>query len=113
MIHDTARALAREMKESPEYLAYAAAREKAMANETNRSLIKEYHKLQLRAQAATVAGEKTDEVMAQLQKLGELLQFNPQASEFLLTEFKLNRLLADVYKILAEAIDVDLSALEA
>lgn len=113
MIHDTARSLARELRESPEYRAYGIAREKAMANDTNRSLIAEYHKLQLRAQAAAVAGEKSDELMAQLQKLGEVLQFNPEASDFLMAEFKVNRLLADIYKILAEAIDVDLSALEA
>lgn len=113
MIHDTARGLARELKESPEYREYCMAREQAMQNETNKSLIAEYHRLQLRAQAAAVAGEKNDELMGQLQKLGELLQFNREASAFLLAEFKVNRLLADVYKILAEAIDVDLSALEA
>ena len=53
-----------------------------------------------------------DEALEKLQKIGELLQLNKEASDYLLAEFRLNRMLGDVYKILAEAIDVDLSALE-
>ena len=41
-----------------------------------------------------------------------MLGLDKDASAFLMAEFRLNRMLGDVYKILAEAIDVDLSALE-
>ena len=34
------------------------------------------------------------------------------ASAFLMAEYRMNQMLGDVYKILAEAIDVDLSGLE-
>lgn len=113
MVYDTANQLARQLKESPEYARYAGAKELAMEDDTTRSLINEYHKLQIRAQAAVVSGGQNKELMQQLQKLGEVLQFNRQASDFLLAEYALNRMLSDVYKILANAVDIDLSALEA
>ena len=53
-----------------------------------------------------------DELLERLRKVGEVLGLDKDASAFLMAEFRLNRMLGDVYKILAEAIDVDLSALE-
>ena len=58
-------------------------------------------------------GKKDDALLEKLQKIGEVLQFDKNASAYLIAEYQMNRMLSDVYKILAEAIDVDLSALEA
>ena len=113
MVYDTVNQLAEELKGSDEYTAFAAARDRAMENDTTKALIQEYHRLQIRAQAASVSGEKNDEILQKLQKIGELLQFDAPASAYLMAEFRLNRMLSDVYRILAEAIDVDLGALEA
>ena len=113
MVYDTAKTLARELQESQEYRAYRDAKETAMENESTRALLKEYHKLQFQAQAAAVSGKKDGEAMQKLQKIGEVLQFDNAASAFLMAEFRMNRMLADVYKTLAEAVDVDLSSLEA
>ena len=66
----------------------------------------------MKAQAALVQGKKDDACMERLQKIGEVLQLNRDASDFLLAEYKLNVMLGDVYKILAEAIDIDLGMLE-
>ncbi len=112
MVYDTAKLLANELKNSVEYREYAAAKERAMENSTTRSLIEEYNRLQIHAQAAMIAGEQNGESMQKLQKIGELLQFDSNASAYLLAEFRLKRMLGDVYKILAEAVDVDLGALE-
>ena len=112
MVYDTAKRLADELHDSDEYRAYAEAKEQALTNETTRALIDEYHRLQIQAQAATVAGGNRDELMQKLQKIGEVLQFDTAASAFLLAEFRLNRMLADVYKTLAAAVDMDLSRLE-
>lgn len=113
MVYDTARQLARELQDSQEYLAYRSAKERAMENDTTRALIDEYHRLQIQAQAAAVSGKGNDELLKKLQKVGEVLQFDGAASAFLLAEYRLNQVLADVYKTLAEAVDVDLSRLEA
>ena len=111
MVYDKARELARDISQSPEYTEYKKLREAAMANETTKGLIQQYHQLQLRAQAAQLGGQK-EELMTQLQKLGEILMLNQDASAYLMAEFRLNQMLGDVYKILAEAIDVDLGALD-
>ena len=112
MIYDNARKLADELKNSEEYRAYRAARERAFQNDSTKNLIAEYHKLQRKAQASVLGGEPNQELMQQLQKLGEVLQFDADAAAFLMAEYRLNTMLGDVYKILAEAIDIDLSALE-
>ena len=112
MVYDTARTLAAELKASDEYQEYEKTREAAMANDTTKALIAEYHKLQMRAQAAVLKGDKDDELMERLRKVGEVLQLDKDASALLMSEYRMNRMLGDVYKILAEAIDVDLSALE-
>ncbi len=111
-VYDKARELSRLLAESREYKAYKETREKALVNDTTKALVKEYHQLQMQAQAAMVQGKKDDAVMERLQKVGEVLQMNRDASEFLMAEYRLNVMLGDVYKILAEAIDVDLSMLE-
>ncbi len=113
MVYDTAKRLADELRQSDEYQSYQTARERALENAATKSLIDEYHKLQIRAQAAAVSGEKNEETLLKLQKIGELLQFDADASACLMAEYRLNRMLADVYKTLAEAIDLDLGALEA
>lgn len=112
MILDQARLLAEELRKSEEYLSYAAARERAMESETTRALIAEYNRLQIRAQAAAVAGENAGELMQKLQKIGEVLQFDSDASAYLMAEYRLKRTLGDMYKILAEAVGVDLGPLE-
>jgi cell fate (sporulation/competence/biofilm development) regulator YlbF (YheA/YmcA/DUF963 family) len=113
IIYDKARELSELVASSDEYRAYKESREKAMENETTRALIAEYHQLQLKAQASAVTGSKDDGSLERLKRVGEILQFDKDASLYLMNEFKLNRMLADIYKILASALDIDLGALEA
>ena len=113
MVYDTANVLASELKGSVEYREYTEAKARAMESSTTRALIEEYNKLQIRAQAAMIAGDQESDSLKKLQKIGELLQFDADASAYLMAEFRLKRMLGDVYKILAEAVDVDLGPLEA
>ena len=69
MVYDTAKLLANELKNSVEYREYAAAKERAMENASTRSLIEEYNRLQILAQAAMIAGEQNGESMQKLQRL--------------------------------------------
>ena len=41
----------------------------------------------------------------------QLLQFNPDVSAYLLAEFRFQRMLSDIFKILADVAGVDLDAL--
>ena len=112
MIEERARALAAEIRQSREYAAYASAREKALADEQTAALLRRFHKLQMTVQARQMAGGEGGAEELELRKLAELLQFTPDAAEFLFTEYSLNRLLTNVYDIIARGVGVDLSEWE-
>lgn len=111
-IKQAAQTLASALRQSEEYLSFVSAREKAMENDSIRGFYKEYKRLQIQAQADAMAGRQSPETLQQLQHIGELLQFNLDAAEFLLSEYRLNNLLGSIYKLLAEAVEADLSMLE-
>ena len=111
-VYDQAHALARSMKESEEYREYARLREKAYEDETNKALLDEYKRLQYHMQLALAAGKRMEEDDFQrMQKIARLLQFNPDASAYLLAEFRLQKMLSDIYKILADVAGIDLDML--
>lgn len=112
MVYERAHQLAAELKESEGYRLYCHAKERAFSNETTRNLIEEYQKIRMKLQANAITGERNETLIAQAQKLGELLQFDPNAAEYLMAEYRVTTMLGEIYKILADAIDIDLSALE-
>jgi len=113
MLMDDAKRLADKLRASEEYAAYRDAKERAYASETTAALLNEFYSLRMKIQAASVAGKSDPEAAEKLQRLGELLQFDAAAAEYLMAEFRLNTVLGDIYKLLAKAVDLDLGALEA
>lgn len=110
--YDQAHELARSMKESEEYREYMRLREIAYEETTNRALLDEYKKLQFRMQAKLATGENMpEEDLQRLQQIGTLLQFNPDVNAYLMAEFRFQRMLSDIFKILADVAGVDLDML--
>ncbi len=110
--YDQAHALARSLKESEEYREMIRLRGIAYESDTNRALLDEYKKLQFRMQAKLASGETMpEEDYQRLQQIGTLLQFNQDVSAFLLAEFRFQRMLSDIFKILADVAGVDLDML--
>ena len=110
--YDQAHALARSLKESEEYREMIRLREVAYESDTNRTLMEEYKRLQFRMQAKLASGETMPEDDYQrLQQIGTLLQFNQDVSAYLLAEFRFQRMLSDIFKILADVAGVDLDML--
>ena len=102
--YDQAHALARALKESEEYREYARLKDVAYEDETNKVLLDEYKKLQFRMQAKMASGETLPEDdMQRLTQIGTLLQLNQDAGAYLLAEFRYQKLLADVFRILSDA----------
>ena len=63
-------------------------------------------------QAKMASGESMPEDdLQRLQQIGALLQFNPDVSAYLLAEFRFQKLLADIYKILGDAAGIDMDML--
>ena len=109
---DLAHQLARAMKESEEYREYERLRETAYEDETNRALLDEYKRLQFRMQSKMASGESMPEDdLQRLQQIGALLQFNPDVSAYLLAEFRFQKMLSDIFKILADVANIDLDSL--
>ncbi|MBR6221201.1 MAG: YlbF family regulator [Clostridia bacterium] len=110
--YDQAHELARALKESEEYREFTRLKEVAYDDGTNKALLDEYKRLQFRLQAKVAAGETLPpDDMQRLQQIGALLQFNPDVSAYLMAEFRFQRMLSDIFKILADVAGVDLDML--
>ena len=58
------------------------------------------------------SGERMEEDdLQRMQKIAGILQFNPDASAYLMAEFRFQKMLADIYKILADAAGINLDML--
>ena len=111
-VYDQAHALARAMKDSEEYREFQRLREIAYEDATNHALLDEYKRLQYRLQMKAASGEPMPEDdMTRLQQIGTLLQFNSDVSAYLLAELRFQRMMSDVFKILADVAGIDLDAL--
>lgn len=112
-IYDTANKLANELKNSEEVKKYLELKENIMSDETNKALMKKYKKLQFEAQTLAMSGGTlSEEKQEEIKKLGEVLQFNKEISEFLALEYMVNRTLSDIYRIIGEAVEIDLSFMD-
>ena len=111
-IYDYAHSLADALKNSDEYIEYKKLRETAYGDETNRALLDEYKRLQYRFQMKMTVGEtmENDEVN-RMQQIAAILQFNKDVSAYLLAEFRFQKTLSDIYKILADAAGINLDLL--
>jgi cell fate (sporulation/competence/biofilm development) regulator YlbF (YheA/YmcA/DUF963 family) len=112
-VYDYAHNLARALKECQEYRTYQSARQRLKAKPSAEQMVKDFHRKQLELQALTLQGkEPSQEQQEGLRKLYEVLSADPDIREYLLAEQRLSVLLSDVYKILGEAIEVDLPDLK-
>ena len=104
-VYDTVNRLATELKESEEYVNYKMAKETINLNFELKSKIDEFEKARYDAQITALQTGKDDEnKMRHVQELyGELIQ-NQEASKYFDAEMKFNILIADVNKIIGNAI---------
>ena len=102
--------LAQDIRDSEEYRTYHELKESVMADETTAALIKEYRKLQMTIQMSVMSGQQADnEDTQRFSGISTLLFSKPEVSQFLLSEIRLQQALADIFKIVTEAADVDVS----
>ena len=104
-VYDSANELAQEIQKSEEYITYKMAKEAINLNYELKSKIDEFEKARYEAQIVAIQTGKDDESkMRHVQELyGELIQ-NEEASKYFDAEMKFNILIADINKIIGEAI---------
>ncbi len=104
-VYDKANELAQDLKECREYLEYKKIKEEVYSNTEMVEKIKEFDKIKYDAQVLTLHGEKeAPEKMKKLQELYEILLKEPKIKEYFDAEMRFNVLLADVNKIIGEAV---------
>ena len=110
MDYSTTYRLAQEIRDSEEYKTYHELKDSVMAEETTAALIREYRKLQLTIQMSVMSGNSaSEEEMQRFSGISTLLFSKPEVSRFLLSEMRLQQALADIFKILTEAADVEMA----
>jgi len=103
-IYDTAHELARQIRESDEGMETKRLREIAEADDTNRALLAEYKRLQASLQMQAMGGGQADaEQMQRFSRIASLLYMNSDVQAYLMAEMRLQKMLADVFKIISEA----------
>lgn len=104
-VYDEVNNLAVAIKQSKEFTEYKEAKEKIKSEEDLKAKIDEFEKIRYEEQILALQGEKqTEEKMKKLQELYQILVQNPDVKDYFDKEVRFNVMMADVNKIIGEAI---------
>ena len=104
-VYDTANELAQEIKKSEEYVNYKMAKEAIKMNNSLHTQIQEFEKARYEAQIiAMQTGKNDEERFKKVQEMYAELIEQDDAKRYFEAETKFNILVADVNKIIGEAI---------
>ena len=104
-VYDTANRLAQEIRESEEYVEYKKLKRDLMDNPDTKKKIEDFEKLRYELQLMQYTGEEKDEEKTKkLQEMYKVLVEDNQVKQYFDLEVKFNVMIADVNKIIAEAI---------
>ncbi len=104
-VYDTANRLAQEIKDSEEYKAYKKLKDEIHNDLERKQKVEEFEKLRYEIQLMTYAGEEQNqEKTKKLEEMYRSLIENKDIKEYFDLEVKFNVMIADVNKIIAEAI---------
>lgn len=104
-VYDTANRLAQEIQQSEEYIGYKKLKNTLMGNPDTKTKIEDFEKLRYEIQLMEYTGEeKNEEKNKKLQEMYAILVQDKQIKEYFDLEVKFNVMIADVNKIIAEAI---------
>ena len=104
-VYDTANRLAYEIQESDEYKSYKRLKNEVMFNPDLKNKVEEFEKLRYDVQLMQYTGEdKDEEKTKKLEEMYAMLVQDKQIKEYFDLEVKFNVMIADVNKIIAEAI---------
>lgn len=104
-VYDEVNSLARAIRESTEYREFKKVKELINAEPGLKEQVDEFEKIRYEEQLMAMQGEKqSEEKMQKLQELYQILVQNPNVKEYFEKEVKFNVMIADVNKIIGEAI---------
>ena len=104
-VYDTANKLAAEIRVSEEYTKYKKAKEELESNNELKTKVDEFEKMRYEIQVLAMQGKEVEEEKnKKLQEMYAILIQNKEIKEYFDLEVKFNVMIADVNKIIAEAI---------
>lgn len=104
-VYDRAHELARALSRSEEYGDYRLARAKLESSAANLEMLRDFRRRRLEMEMALLRGQEPDPSLRQaLEESYRIISLNPTITAFLAAEERLARLLADIQKILFDAI---------
>ncbi len=104
-VYDTANKLATELRASEEFVKYRDAKKEIEANPELKKKIEDFEKLRYDIQVLAMQGKEVEEEKnKKLQEMYTILIENKQIKEYFDLEVKFNVMLADVNKMIAEAV---------
>lgn len=112
-VYDYAHNLARALKDSPEYKAFQSTRDRLKTRPAAEEMVRDFHKKQLDLQTLIMQGkEPSKEQTEGLERLYAVIQNDSDVRDFLMAEQRFSVIIQDVYKILGDAIELDVPGLE-
>ncbi len=104
-IHDKAHELAKALNTSYEYQAVLKAKQPLAADVVAKKMVTDFFAKQMEIQYAMMTGAPEDpEKKAQLQKMFELIQYNNVARDYIQAQLRLQMIMQDVSKIIADSV---------
>ncbi|MGD0620856.1 MAG: YlbF family regulator [Thermacetogeniaceae bacterium] len=104
--YDQAHELARALKASGEYRTWLDSRKQLEADPKNKEMLNELRRLQWELEMDMAMGREVDANKKQrLQQVSELINLNPTLRDHLGAEYRFAQLMADIQKILADALN--------
>ena len=105
MIYDRAHELARALKSSTEYQAFLKAKEALAPDGDAKKMVRDFLMKKAELEYEALSGKSEDKAkIEQLQRMYELLAYNSKAREFMEAHTRFQRIMADVSKIIGEAV---------
>ena len=104
-VYDNVNNLAASIRQSKEYLEYKEIKAKVYSDLELKNQVEEFEKIRYEEQLLALQGEaQSEEKMKKLQELYTILVQKPEVKDFFDKEVRFNLLIADVNKIIGEAI---------
>lgn len=105
--YDLAHELAKALRESQQFQEYLELKQKIDANEATAKMLEDLRSKEMSIQSKQMMGEQvSEEELDELRKLYQIVSFHSDIQAFLDAEYRLSVLLADIQKIIGEAISV-------
>ena len=104
-VYDTVNKLAKELKESEEYVNYKMAKQAIDLNPELKNKITEFEKMRYEEQiSAMQTGKSDEEKMKKVQEIYSTIVETEEGKKYFDAELKFNVLLGDVNRIISEAV---------